>query len=81
MLDAQELDAPDGLGSALRTIEAVCHQGGDPEIAGMVAELESHSYILEYIVSGMLRLVRITSADNFAFQYWRRGHSRNSRSG
>ena len=81
VLDAQALDTPDGLDSALRTIEAVCHQGGDPEIARMVAELEIHSFILEYIISGMLRPVRTTSADNFAFQYWRRGRSRSSRSG
>ena len=67
VLDTQALDASDGLGSALRTVEAVCHQGGDPEIAGMVVELDSRPYILEYIISGALRPVRVASADHFVF--------------
>jgi len=54
LLDSQALDAPDGLAIALHTIEAVCHRG-DPEIAEMVATLNSRPYILEYIISGTLR--------------------------
>ena len=52
-LDPQVLGAPGGLDAALRAIEATCHRG-DPEIAGVVAALNGHSYILEYIVSGTL---------------------------
>jgi len=55
VLDAQALDTPDGLATALRTIQAVCHRGGS-EIAGMVSELDSRPYLLEYIISGALRL-------------------------
>lgn len=54
ILDAQALDTQDGLATALRTIEAVCHRG-ESEIAEMVSELDSRPYILEYIISGALR--------------------------
>ncbi|KAF9642213.1 P-loop containing nucleoside triphosphate hydrolase protein, partial [Thelephora ganbajun] len=50
MLDSQVLDTPDGLGTALRAIEAVCHRG-DTEIAEMVAALDTRPYILEYVIS------------------------------
>ena len=55
ILDAQALDTPDGLATALRAIEAVCHRG-DPEIVGMVEALNSRPFILEYIISGTLRV-------------------------
>ena len=55
MLDQQALDAPDGLTAVLHAIEAVCHRG-DPDIAGVVAALNSRAYILEYIISGALRV-------------------------
>lgn len=54
-LDPQALDAPDGLCTALSSIEAVCHRG-DPDIAAMVAALDSRSHILEYMISGTLRV-------------------------
>lgn len=56
MLDPRALDTPDELATALRTIEAVCHRG-DPEIAEMIAVLNSHPYVLEYIISGTLRVL------------------------
>jgi hypothetical protein len=55
ILDPQALDTPGGLQNALRTIEAVCYQG-DPEITRMVEALSDRSYILEYIISGALRM-------------------------
>jgi hypothetical protein len=56
MLNPRALEAPDGLGAAIRAIEAVCHRG-HPEVAGMVAALNSHSdHTLEYIISGTLRV-------------------------
>jgi len=55
MFDAQALDAPDGLSAALRAAEAVCYRG-DPDIAEMVATLNSRAYILEYMISGTLRV-------------------------
>ena len=55
MLNPQTLDTPGGLATALRAIEAVCHQG-DPEIAEMVEMLNNHSYLLEYIISGTLHV-------------------------
>jgi hypothetical protein len=54
ILNTPALDAPGGVQTALRAIEAVCHRGG-LDIAGMVAVLDSRPYILEYIISGMLR--------------------------
>ena len=54
ILDPQALDAPDGFTAALHAIEAVCYRG-DPDIAEMVAALNSRAYILEYIISGALR--------------------------
>lgn len=53
--DAQALDALDGLQTALHAFEAACHRG-DPEIARMVTALNSRPYILEYIISGTLRV-------------------------
>jgi len=55
ILDSQTLDTADGLHTALRTIEAICHRG-DPEIVEMVVALNSRSHILEYIISGALRV-------------------------
>ena len=55
ILDPQVLDTPDGLTTALGAIEAVCNRG-DPEIAEMIATLNSRPYILEYIISGTLRI-------------------------
>jgi len=55
MVDPQLLDAPDGLTTALRAIEAVCYRG-DPEIAEMVLALNSRPHILEYIISGTPRV-------------------------
>lgn len=55
MLDPQALDAAGGLAAAVRAIETVCHQGHS-EIAEIVAALNSRPYILEYIISGMLRV-------------------------
>ena len=69
LLDPRALDTPDGLHTALRAVEAVCHRG-EPEIAGMVEALSNRSYILEYIISGALtralRSACITSIDCFA---------------
>ena len=54
LLDSQALDTPDGFQTALRAVEAVCHQGHlDPTT--MIVALESRSHILEYIVSGTSR--------------------------
>jgi hypothetical protein len=53
ILNPQALHTPDGLQTALRAIEAVCYRD-DPKIAGMVEALNSHSYLLEYIISGKL---------------------------
>ena len=55
LLDSQALDTPDGLTTALRAIEAVCRRG-DPEIAEMVAILNSRPHLLEYIISGTLHV-------------------------
>ena len=55
MLNPQVLYTPNGLQTALRAIEAVCYRG-DPKIAGMVEALSGHSYLLEYIISGVLRM-------------------------
>jgi len=66
VLDPQALDTPDGLATALRTIEAACYRG-DPEIAGVVEALNSRSYLLEYIISGRLRVPIVTSTDHFVF--------------
>jgi len=55
MLDPQALDPPDGLSAALHAIEAACYRG-DPDIAGVVATLNTRAYILEYIISGASRL-------------------------
>jgi len=55
ILDPQALHASDGLKTALRAIESVCYRG-DSEIAEMVEMLNSRSYLLEYIISGMLRM-------------------------
>ena len=55
ILNPRALQASDGLQTALRAIEAVCYLG-DPEIAGMVETLNSRSYLLEYIISGTLRM-------------------------
>jgi len=54
-LDPQILDAPDGLSAALHAIEAVCYRG-DPDIGEVVATLNGRAYILEYIISGALRV-------------------------
>ena len=66
LLDPRALDAPDGFAPALHAIEAVCRQG-DPEIAGIIEELDSRPYILEYIISGTLcpcSLLCIASIDH-----------------
>jgi len=55
MLDPHALDTPEGLSVALRAIEAICHRGS-PDIARMLATLNSRSYLLEYIISGALRV-------------------------
>ena len=55
LLDSQVLESPDRLATALRVIEGVCYRG-DPEMAEMIAALNSRSYILEYIISGTLRV-------------------------
>ena len=55
MLNPEVLHTPDGLQTALRAIEAVCYRG-DPKIAGIVEALSSHSYLLEYIISGASRM-------------------------
>ena len=55
ILDPRVLDTSDGLATALHAIETVCHRG-DPEIAEMIAALNSRPYILEYIISGTLRI-------------------------
>jgi len=55
MLDPRVLVIPDGLDAALRTIGATCHRS-DPEIAEMVAALDSRPHILEYIISSTLRV-------------------------
>ena len=52
-LDLQALDTSDGLGAALRLIRSACYRG-DPGIAGMVAALNSHTYLFEYLISGTL---------------------------
>jgi len=56
MLDPGVLDTPDGLNTTLRAIEAVCYRGSDFKIVEMVAALDSRPYLLEYIVSSMLRV-------------------------
>jgi len=53
LLDPQALDTPDGLRTAIRVIEAVCHRGGS-EIEEMVETLNSRTDVLEYFISGML---------------------------
>lgn len=65
LLGPQATDAPDGLDNAVRAIETVCRRG-DPEIAGIIEELDSRPYILEYIISGALRVptpLRVASTD------------------
>jgi hypothetical protein len=61
ILDPQVLNAPDGLATAIRTIEEVCHRG-HPNMAEMVATLNSRPYILEYIISGTSRALIPTRA-------------------
>jgi len=56
LLDMGTLDSTGGLETALRSIESVCLLA-DPAIAGMVTALTSRSHVLEYIFSGMLRVV------------------------
>ena len=55
IIGPQALDTPGGLQNALRTIETICYRG-DPEISRMVEALNGRSYILEYIISGTLRM-------------------------
>jgi len=55
LFDLRALDTPDGLAATLRKIEAVCHRG-DPGIARVIEVLNSRSCILEYIISGALRV-------------------------
>lgn len=55
MLDPQTLDTPDGLSAALHAIEAACHRG-EPDITTVVAVLDSRPFVLEYIISGTLRV-------------------------
>jgi len=55
LLDSRALDTPDGLAAALCAIEAVCH-GDDLEILGVIEMLNGRPYILEYIISGTLRV-------------------------
>ena len=45
------LATPDGLKTALCTIDTVCRRG-DVEIAAMVKSLKDHPHLLEYIISG-----------------------------
>ena len=60
LLDSEALGTPDGLQTALRAIEAVCHQGG-PETTTVVEALNDRSHILEYIISGTSPRVLICS--------------------
>jgi len=53
ILNPQALNTPGGLQTALRAIEAICYRG-DPKIADVVEALNSHSHLLEYIISGTL---------------------------
>ena len=61
VLDPQAIRTSDGLRTALHAIEAVCYRG-DPKIAGMIEALNSQSYLLEYIISGMLCMPRTLPA-------------------
>lgn len=56
LLDVGALDSPDGLHTALRSIESVCFQA-DPAMAGMMTALSSRSHVLEYVFSGALRVL------------------------
>lgn len=54
-LNPQALNTPGGLQTALHVIEAICYRG-DPKIADVIEALNSHSYLLEYIISGTLHM-------------------------
>lgn len=53
LLNAEVLNSPGGLTTALHSVESMCFQA-DPAITGMVAALSSRSHVLEYIFSGAL---------------------------
>ena len=53
LFNAEPLDSPDGLETALRSVECMCFQA-DPAIAEMITGLSSRSHVLEYIFSGTL---------------------------
>ena len=55
-LDPEALTSQEGVGNALRIIETLCHQG-DPEVARVVASLNSRSHLFEYIFSGKLSVL------------------------
>ena len=56
LLNAEKLDSPGGLKTALHSIENICFQPGSAIIAGMILTLNSRSHILEYIFSGKPRV-------------------------
>ena len=56
MLDSQALNSTEGVDRTLRTIETICHHC-DPEVARVVAVLNSRPYLLEYIFSGTSSLL------------------------
>jgi len=69
LLDAEALDSPGGLHTALCSIESLCFQS-DTAIAGMVMALSSRSHVLEYVFSGALSVTTATyelSGPTFSF--------------
>src|ERR1700753_2103638 len=52
VLDSQALGPSDGLNAVLRAVKSACNRG--EEMTGMVAALNSRSYLFEYVLSGML---------------------------
>ena len=61
LFDAEALDSPEGLKTALRSVESVCFQA-DTEIAEMVSALSSRSHVLEFIFSGALRVPTVNAS-------------------
>ena len=51
LFSPRALAAPDGLKTALRAVEEICRRG-DIQIGAMVATLNDHSHVLEYVISG-----------------------------
>jgi len=58
LLKPEVLVVPDGLKTALGSIERVCYHD-DSSIMDMILELSSRPHVLEYILSSTLRMLAV----------------------